>query len=39
MIQYAVVQISEDFVQCIGIYKNNYEAVGSAYAFASGHVG
>ena len=35
MIQYAVVQVSEDFVQCIEICTNIYQAVGHAYAFAS----
>lgn len=34
MIQYAVVQVSEDFVQCIEICTNIYQAVGHAYAFA-----
>lgn len=35
MIQYAVVQVSEDFVQCIEICTDIYQAIGHAYAFAS----
>ena len=35
MIQFAVVRVNDDFVQCIGIYTNLYEAVGRAYMCAS----
>ena len=34
MIQFAVVRVNDDFVQCIGIYTNIYEAVGRAYMYA-----
>lgn len=35
MIQFAVVRVSDDLVQCIGICTNRYEAVGCAYMCAS----
>ncbi len=35
MIQFAVIRVSNDFVQCIGICTNRYEAVGRAYMCAS----
>lgn len=39
MIQFAVIRVSNDFVQCIGICTNRYEAVGRAYMCASDLVG
>ena len=35
MIQFTVVQVSEDFVQCIEICTDIYQAIGHAYVFAS----
>lgn len=35
MIQFAVVRVNDDLVQCIGVYTNLYEAVGRAYMCAS----
>lgn len=35
MIQFVVVRVSDDFVKCIGICANRYEAVGCAYMCAS----
>ena len=35
MIQFAVVRVNDDLVQCIGVYTNLYEAVGRAYMCSS----